>query len=229
MLNNLLLFTALPDEATETFEIISIVTLALTIILTLLLTRFSKKINTKKLTVSAMLISLSFVLSFIKVKIAPQGGSVTLMSMLPVLLASYFGGFSLGVFIGLVFSLLQFISSPWVLTIETFLLDYVLAYSAILLAPTFKKVVKNKTLSLILGTLLVYFVRITCHVLSGMIIFNFGIISDGFPTNSAFIYSLIYNVTYLIPDMILVILGMAFLGKTSTLNTIEKQFVSIEN
>ncbi len=227
MLNNLLLFTALPDQATDTFELISIITLAITIILTLLLTRFSKKLNTKKLTISAMLISLSFVLSFIKIKIAPQGGSVTLMSMLPVLLACYFGGFSLGLFIGFVFALLQFVSSPWVLTIETFLLDYILAYSFVALAPTFKKCVKNQTISLILGILLVYVVRIICHVLSGMIIFNFGIISDGFPTDSAFIYSLVYNVTYLVPDMILTMIGALYLCKSKIINTIEKQFISI--
>ena len=227
MLNNLLLFTALPDEASDTFELISIIVLALTIILTLLLTRFSKKLNTKKLTVSAMLISLSFVLSFIKVKIAPQGGSVTLMSMLPVLLACYFGGFSLGLFIGFVFALLQFISSPWVLTIETFLLDYVLAYSSIALACTFKKCVKNQTTSLLSGILLVYIVRIICHVLSGMIIFSFGIISEGFPVNNAFIYSLVYNVTYLVPDMILTLIGALYLSKTKIINTVEKQFISI--
>ena len=62
MLNNFLLFTALPDEATDTFELVSIITLAVTIILVLLLCKFNKKINTKKLTLSAMLISLSFVL-----------------------------------------------------------------------------------------------------------------------------------------------------------------------
>ena len=227
MLNNFLLFTALPDEATDTFELISIITLAVTIILVLLLCKFNKKINTKKLTLSAMLISLSFVLSFIKVKIAPQGGSVTLMSMVPVLLACYFGGFSLGAFIGFAFAILQFISSPWVLTIETFLLDYILAYTAVMLMPTFKKIVKNQTTSLLLGTLLVYVVRIICHVLSGMIIFSFGIISEGFPVDNAFIYSFVYNITYLIPDMILSMIGIVLLAKSNVIKTVEKQFVSI--
>lgn len=227
MLYNLLNFVALPDDATDTFELISIITLALTIIVTLLLARFSKKLNTKKLTISAMLISLSFVLSFIKIKIAPQGGSVTLLSMVPVLLACYFGGFSLGLFIGFVFAILQFISSPWVLTIETFLLDYILAYTAICLAPSFKKIVKNQTVGLLLGTLLVYVIRIICHVLSGMIIFSFGIISDGFPVDNAFIYSFIYNITYLVPDMILSMIGLVFISKSQIIKTVEKQFISI--
>ena len=42
------------------------------------------KIETKKLTLSAVMIALSAVLSLVKVYELPLGGSITLLSMLPV-------------------------------------------------------------------------------------------------------------------------------------------------
>ena len=65
------------------------------------------KSNVKRLAISAMFISIGIVLSFIKLWTNPWGGSVTLLSMLPVVLISVMFKVPWGLFTAFVFSLLQ--------------------------------------------------------------------------------------------------------------------------
>ena len=58
---------------------------------------------------SAILLALGFVLSFIKIYEMPNGGSVTIASMLPVILIGIRWGLGWGFGASIVFSLLQFL------------------------------------------------------------------------------------------------------------------------
>lgn len=214
MFNLLFLNTELPEWVTDKVSLISIISIALIVLVLLLISMFYKKAPTKKLALMALCIATSFTLSFIKVKVSLYGGSITFLSMLPIIFFAYTYGFSYGLTAGFIYGILQFIESPYILTVATFSLDYILPFSSVMIAPLFKNIIKNKVVSLPLGVVAVYVLRITFHVLSGIIFYEFGYVYDGFPQGSAFIYSFVYNISYLLPDMIITIIGSIFLAKS---------------
>ena len=94
----------------------------------------------RKLTVSAMLIALSTVLSLIKPIDLPLGGSVTPFAMLPVMLIPIMYGVRFGFFACFVNSVVQMLLSiaevvSWGMTplvlVSCILLDYILAYTVL--------------------------------------------------------------------------------------------------
>ena len=113
-----------------------------------------------KLTTTALMLALALILSFIKVYEMPQGGSITAVSMMPIILIAYLYGTKWGIFTGFAYSLLQLItdfSSLRGLSIGTFVaaifLDYIIAFSVLGLAGMFKDKFKNKALEITLGTI----------------------------------------------------------------------------
>ncbi len=196
------MFNFLTLDTTDIVVSTSVIAIALAFTVAFAIGSKKAKFSTKKLSVIALSIALTTTLSFFKFSL-PFGGSITLFSLVPVILVSYYYGIYYGLFTGLITGLLQFITSPWILTPLTFILDYVLAFSAIGVASAFKKVCKSGTVSLSLGAISFYLVRYVMHILSGIIYFEAGYVTEGFPATSAFIYSLAYNGAFIIPDMII--------------------------
>ena len=64
--------------------------------------------NTKRMVLTALLISLAAVLSMVKVVKMPLGGSVTLLSMLPVAMLSIEYGVKWGLSSAFLYALVQF-------------------------------------------------------------------------------------------------------------------------
>ena len=121
----------------------------------------------------AIMIALGTVLSLIKVYEAPYGGSVTLLSMAPMILLSLRRGVKVGLPAAFVYSVLQLIlglsSVAWVPSIGgkfwCIILDYILAFTVLGLGGIFRNVrfSKNETTNLfvsaILGALLATVLR----------------------------------------------------------------------
>ncbi|MBO7214010.1 MAG: energy-coupled thiamine transporter ThiT [Clostridia bacterium] len=210
-----MLYNLLALETTDIVVMISVVALLLLFALLFLIGKTTAALDTKKLSVIALSIALTTTLSFLKVQL-PFGGSVTFFSLVPVIIVAYYYGFYFGLLTGFVTSLLQFITSPWILTPLTFVLDYIFAFSLICVAGIFKKIIKEKTLSLTLGTMLFFLLRFSMHLISGIVYFKHGVISDAFPTSNAFIYSLCYNLAYILPDMIFALLFLIPFSRTKT-------------
>ncbi|MBO5713163.1 MAG: energy-coupled thiamine transporter ThiT [Clostridia bacterium] len=210
------LFTELEDAVTDTVTVISIITIIASLIALIVTCSLKGKFDTKKLVYASVSIALSFALSYVKVKVGAEGGSVTLMSVVPIFLFSYCFGVSYGLFAGIIYGLLQFLQSPYMFTWATFFLDYALAYGAIFLASVFKKAFKTSVLPVTLGVLSTYLLRIIFATMSGIMYFNAGWVSSGYPTDSAFIYSLCYNLAYLIPDMIICLIFLIPFSKSKT-------------
>ena len=78
------------------------------------------------------------------------------------------------------------------------LLDYVLAFSFLGLACVFAKPFKNKLVGVAVGSAAVCVLRFLCSFLSGVLIW--GNLSDGLP---AWIYSLTYNGSYMLPEIVI--------------------------
>ena len=91
-----------------------------------------KKVTTKQIVFSAMAIALATVVAtVIKLPSLPNGGSVTLFSMLLVSLVGYWYGPTVGIIAAVGFGILQFITGPYVVHPVQVIIDYPLAFGAL--------------------------------------------------------------------------------------------------
>ena len=178
--------------------------------------------KTKILVEGAAMVALATVLSFIRVFKLPWGGSITLLSMLPIVLFSIRRGVKSGLVVSFVYALVQFFQGVldglfgWGLTpgmlIACILLDYVLAFFVLGLAGLFRK---KSIVGWIGGIALAVGLRFVCHFLSGVVIWgSFGELWSGFSTDNTWLYSFLYNGCYMLPEMIFTIIGAVALLST---------------
>lgn len=181
--------------------------------------------RTKILVECALMVALSTVLQLIPFIQMPQGGTVTLASMAPIVFIALRHGPRWGLLTALAESLIQMliggISAPPVQTVFWFalviLLDYVVAYTVLGLAPVFASLFgRHRLLGAGVGSLAVTLLRYVCHFLSGILIWDV-YAPEGQPV---WLYSLIYNGSYMIPEMILTTIAVvaltAFMDKAKT-------------
>ena len=162
-------------------------------------TRDSKKWSTRMLANAALCIALSFVLSYIRLYKLPQGGSITLASMLPLFLFAYAYGVGPGMLVGAAYGILQFIQDAYFVHPIELLLDYPLAFAMLGLAGLASRF--SDKWGLIPGIVLGTFGRFVCAFLSGVIFFGM-YAPEG---QSVLVYSAVYNGFYLIPESIICI------------------------
>jgi thiamine transporter len=172
--------------------------------------------NTKslRLTESAIMLAFALILSFISIIRMPFGGRVTAFSMLPIIIIAYRYGVKWGLFTGFAFSLLQLVTDLDVFRGVTFwsviailFLDFFLAFTVLGMGGIFRKALHNQAMSLMLGTILACALRFICHVISGCTVWA-GI---SIPTADAFIFSIAYNSAYMIPEMIITLIGAFYI------------------
>lgn len=170
------------------------------------------------LTESAVMVALAFVLSFVKVWEMPFGGSVTLLSMLPIMIVSFRHGLKWGLGAGFVYSWTQILTGGvfgWGLTptvlIGSLLLDYIIGFSVLGLAGIFRN--KGKT-GLIVGAVGVCVLRFISSFISGVVLWAnvdefvaFGQSWIGHP----FFYSLCYNGQYMLPETVITAVAVVVL------------------
>jgi thiamine transporter len=117
----------------------------------------------------------------------PQGGSVTIAGLVPLLWFALRRGAKYGVFAGFVYGLIHaFLPGAYIIHPVQGLLDYPLAFAALGLAGVFKKIP-------IVGVAIGIVGRFFCSFAAGIIFFTTASI-DGI------IASAVYNGTYLIPE-----------------------------
>lgn len=184
---------------------------------------------TTKLTVSAIMVALSTVLSFIKFADLPYGGSVTLFSFVPILFVGYAYGAKWGPCTGLVHGILQMIFGisssvagagfKWWQVALCALLDYLVAFSLLGTSGMFKKSIKNPQVSLAVGTFVACMLKYLSHAASGFILFKgyaewfftdgaeaaYGsTVLEKFSGNSlGLLYTFVYNGLFSIPELII--------------------------
>lgn len=172
-----------------------------------------KKVNVKKLTMSAVLIALSAALSMVKVFEMPLGGSVTLLSMLPVCMLSIMYGCKWGLFCSFVYSLTQLVMGigsvlSWGLTpqalVGSIVFDYLAAFTVLGLAGMFRR---HGVPGYIGGISLALLLRAVSHVISGVIFFA-SWAPEGW---NPFVYSIAYNGAYMVPEIVFTFAGAVLL------------------
>ena len=155
-----------------------------------------KKFDTKVLTEAAVMIALSVVLGRIKLFEMPQGGSITLGQMVPLMLFAIRHGAGYGMIVGAVYGILDMLLGGYIYTPIQAILDYPLAFASIGLAGVFSKKIMDKQEFAYAPVAVVFgaFFRFVCHVISGYVFFAEYAEGSG---HGPLMYSIIYNATYL--------------------------------
>lgn len=190
----------------------AIAIIILTLLVAFVLGRKDKTpFNSKTIAFAGICIALSFTLSYIKLWDMPTGGSVTLVSFLPIMLFSFVYGTKKGLLVGFLYGLLQAVQDPWLIHPAQFLIDYPLAFSCVCYAGVFTDLNlfnKSAPLKFALSALLAGTFRYVCHVLSG--VFAFGAYAIDAGATNLFTFSVVYN-SYVFVDVALVIIAGAIL------------------
>lgn len=137
----------------------------------------------------------------IKLPSLPNGGSVTLFSMLLVTLVGYWYGPVVGITAAVAFGILQFITGPYVVHPVQVVIDYPLAFGALGCSGFFS----NKKNGLLKGYLAGVFGRFFFASVSGLIFYT--VYVDAFSENMVAIWaSLVYNMTYILPEAVVTVI-----------------------
>lgn len=177
-----------------------------------------KKTDVRALTISALMIALATVLGEIKVFSMPQGGSVTLFSILPIAVCGYLLGTRRGVMAGFCVGLLNLIFGPYVIHPVQLLMDYPIAFGAVGLAG----LTRNSKNGLVKGYLIGLLCRYICAVLSGVIFFG-EYAPEGF---NAWTWSLWYNLTYLAAEGAITVLVLFIPAVKNMFQNLRSQLAS---
>lgn len=174
-----------------------------------------KKVNVNKLVMSAVLIALSAALSMVKIFEMPLGGSVTLLSMLPVCMLSIMYGCRCGLFCSFAYSLTQLVMGigsvlSWGLTpqalVGSIVFDYLAAFTVLGLAGMFRR---HGVPGYIGGISAALLLRMVSHVISGVIFFA-SWAPEGW---NPLVYSVAYNSAYMVPEIVFTFAGAILLLK----------------
>ncbi len=168
----------------------------------------------KKLVFSSMAIALSLVTSYIKLWDMPMGGSVTLMSMFFVTLIGYWYGLKWGITTAVAYGILQLVIDPYIISLPQLFLDYIFAFGVLGLSGLFK----NTKNGLYIGYIASVFLRFVFSFISGVVYFGAGAVDFGL---SVPLYSILYNGSYILPELVLTLIIMALPPVKSVLERIE--------
>lgn len=178
----------------------------------------SRKLQTRQLVYCAGAMALAMVTSFIKFASLPFGGSITLFSMMFICLIGYIYGLKAGIMTGVAYGILQFIVEPYIYAPLQVLLDYPLAFGALGLSGLFG----NKKHGLVIGYIAGVAGRYLCHVISGYVFFA----SYAPEGTNPLVYTLVYNATYILPELVLTIIILYLPPVLSAIGQIKRQAVN---
>ncbi|WP_088103227.1 energy-coupled thiamine transporter ThiT [Halalkalibacter urbisdiaboli] len=156
----------------------------------------------------AVMAGLALVLSYVEFgALWAMGGSISLV-MVPIFVIAFRRGWKVGLVTGLLVGLLKLITGGYVVHPVQLILDYPLPYMLLGFAGLFAsaKGLAPKIGSLITGLLVATVLRFFSHYASGVIWFG-EYAPDGMNPK---VYSVFYNLSYLIPEM-LITLGVLIL------------------
>jgi len=155
----------------------------------------------------AIFVALATALSFIIILQLPQGGSITFASMVPIIWLALRRGPKIGLTAGFVYGLVQLVVLPQIYFLPQVLLDYPLAFGCLGLAGLFQK---RWALA---GVAVAIVGRFIMHLISGALFFA----SYAPAGMNPWIYSGIYNGSYLLPELVISLFVIFLLQKSKAL------------
>ena len=170
-----------------------------------------KNLTLRALTEGALFVAVAEVLSFIKLWEMPWGGSVVL-SMIPLVLYAVRWGLGPGLLAGFVFGVLQFtFDGGFAIGWQSIIGDYLLAFTALGLAG----LVKRTKAGVFTGSLIAGFARFLVHYVVGATVWAEYMPEQffGMSMHSPWFYSLLYNLAYMLPNLLIPVVVFALLYK----------------
>lgn len=179
--------------------------------------------RTRMIAESAIIIALSTVLSTLKIWQSPYGGSVTMLSMVPLIVLAMRRGTRVGLLAGFAYSLIQLLQGlgnvAWIPTpagiVLCVLMDYIVPFTLLGLGGVFRNVrftgneKADSAIAAALGALLVTVLRYGCHTVSGAVVWyeldlQWYADDPGHIVNryGPWAFSVIYSAVYMIPEII---------------------------
>ncbi|MEK4758765.1 energy-coupled thiamine transporter ThiT [Viridibacillus sp. FSL E2-0187] len=154
----------------------------------------------------AIFSAIGLILDQLSFKLWAQGGSISLV-MVPIVLMAFRWGVSGGLITGFLIGLLQVAMGASIFTPLQGFIDYFIAFTVVGLAGVVRHLVftaskqlnkKAMTLYIVLGTTLGGLLRYIAHTTAGIVFF-----SEYAGNQNVYLYSIIYNGTYMLPATIL--------------------------
>jgi thiamine transporter len=154
----------------------------------------------------AIFTALATALSTIPFLQMPQGGSITLASMVPIIWLALRRGPKIGITASILYGVIQFMLLPYAINPIQVFFDYPLAFGVLGLAAFFP----NKP---IFGTTVAIAGRFLMQFIAGVVWWA-AIVA---PSANPIIYSAVYNGTYLLPELIISVIMFYLLQKSRVL------------
>ncbi|MDD6133765.1 MAG: energy-coupled thiamine transporter ThiT [Selenomonadaceae bacterium] len=149
-------------------------------------------LSTHTIIFSALMLALAVILQQLRLFHMPQGGSITAGVMVPLLLISYRFGPGIGMLTGFLYGMINLLQGPFILHPVQVLFDYPLPFMAMGLAGLSPQ-------HHFLGAAAAFCGRFACHFLSGIVFFG----SYAPAGTSVYLYSFLFNITYLLPEFLI--------------------------
>lgn len=193
-----------------------------------------KNKNVRCLCEGAILVAAAVALSFLKVAPVPSGGSIDLV-MIPLVFFAVRWGLAWGLGACLVYGAIDMLfSGGFAYMWQAIFLDYLLAYMVV----GFAGIMKHRKWGIVTGGTIGGICRFAVHTVSGVILWG-EYMPDEFlnmTMTDPWVYSILYNSTYMLPNIILVIIfGVVASGtlikyiEGEDLSNLQKQGAETEN
>ncbi|MGL5515114.1 MAG: energy-coupled thiamine transporter ThiT [Sporomusa sp.] len=179
----------------------TLLTLGGVILLVIALLRMKKvTFNARMMAYIGLALALAVILHTLRLYHMPQGGSITFGGMIPILLIAFFYGPEAGFLTGFLFGLINLIHDPYILHPVQVLFDYPLPYMALGLAGYFRD-------RYLVGSVVAIIGRFIFHYIAGIVFFA----SYAPPGISPYLYSFLFNASYLSVECIVCVVIMHML------------------
>lgn len=169
----------------------------------------NRHLRVRMLCEGALMVAAAQVLSFLKLWEMPWGGSIVL-AMVPIILFAVRWGLGPGLLAGFVFGVLQFTyDGGFAIGWQSIIGDYLLAFTVLGLAG----VVKGRQGGIFLGALIGGLARFLVHYVVGATIWAAYMPETflGLRMNTPWVYSLLYNILYMGPNILITLVVFALL------------------
>ena len=192
----------------------TILTIIACLVLFFALFRFKKiKFNARIITHISIALALSTILNIFKIYRFPQGGSITLGCMIPILIITFAYGKEVGFLTGFLYGLINLLTDPYIVHPIQVLFDYPLPSMSMGLAGFFR----NRKY---LGVFIAFFAKFLCHFISGVVFFG-----QYAPENiGSVLYSIIVNLPMVGGEMIICMVILKFLPLERIIKTINPNY-----
>lgn len=154
------------DPQIKSFLLLSVLALLAILVVFIVLIKVKKiKLTPKMISRIGLAIALACILHVLRIYRFPQGGSVTLGSMIPIFVIAFTYGKEVGLLTGFIFSLLNLFLDPYIVHPIQVLFDYTLPFTAMGIVAYFP----NKKR---IGISVAFFLRFLCSFISGVVFFG---------------------------------------------------------